>query len=488
MSVENIQINGVGTFNNSTENAGVVTYATFGDTATNSGTISVSAEFSLSAANHGIVTEVAVFMGDAVNTGTVAVAEFKDNAVNAGTVSTSAVFSDSTSNTGTVAAAQFVDTAKNDGGTVTGAASFADTAENIGSVGGNATFTDSAENKGSIAGDAIFADTTVNTGSVAGNAQVAATADNSGGTVNGNVTEYDPTPWYSDNSSLSRTVTLNGTVTQADEGGGILAAAFNGSGGTLTGGIADMSGLDMTIEFFAKLNSVSDGSVINIGTGTSQSGLNITFKDSGYLEISEASVGGVTTSVSYVSGRWDHYAVVFDGTDEFTIYKNGTLEDTITLSINQSGATSFFIGNYFGSAAAPLDGDIAGLRVVKGSMLYTSNFSTPTTLPTDVSGTELLLNFDATTAPTVNTPFGITSQNNNYYRHDGYGNFIQVYQFIDSLNNTLYSNNSVLSIGTIVYSDDGTLATAFTMDIADMQYITDNDGEIYSIVDTDPYN
>jgi hypothetical protein len=198
MSVQNIQIDGTGSFNDSTENAGVVSFATFGDTAVNSGTVSVSAEFSLSAANHGTVTQVAVFVGDAVNTGTVAVAEFKDNAANAGIVSTSAIFADTSKNTGTVAAAEFKNTAVNDGGTVTGAASFADTAENIGSVGGNAVFTGSAENKGSIAGDAVFADTTVNTGSVAGNAQVAATADNSGGTVTGSVSEYTPP---SDNSA-----------------------------------------------------------------------------------------------------------------------------------------------------------------------------------------------------------------------------------------------------------------------------------------------
>jgi hypothetical protein len=48
-----------------------------------------------------------------------------------------------------------------------------------------------------------------------------------------------------------------------------------------------------------------------------------------------------------------------------------------------------------------LNGSIAGLRIVNNNGLYSSNFTIPTSLPSAISGTVLLLNFGATTAPTV---------------------------------------------------------------------------------------
>jgi hypothetical protein len=81
------------------------------------------------------------------------------------------------------------------------------------------------------------------------------------------------------------------------------------------------------------------------------------------------------------------------------VYKNGVFQDFVSAPM-VPGSSAFSIGNYFGGATAPFAGSVAGVRVVSGSQLYSSNFN-PTALPSNVGGSELLLNFGATTAPTV---------------------------------------------------------------------------------------
>ena len=245
MTIQGIQIDGQGTFNDVTENAGVVSTAVFAGSASNSGTVSLSAEFGGDSANHGEVTQVAVFAGNAVNTGTVAVAEFRDTAMNAGTVSTSATFADTSVNTGTVVTAFFADSSVNDGGTVTGNAVFADTSENSGTVQGDAQVAATATNSGSvggsvseyvppnnnpIAGTVLSTETnyiTINGGQYA-NGTYDVIADGNGGSSNGNY-QYAPsgTELYNDGSVYHYVSDGNGSYTQYYRSGYVLSTESN---------------------------------------------------------------------------------------------------------------------------------------------------------------------------------------------------------------------------------------------------------------------
>ena len=373
MTIQGIQIDGQGTFNDVTENSGVVTTAVFAGSATNSGTVSLSAEFGDDSANHGEVTQVAVFAGNAVNTGTVAVAEFRDTAMNAGTVSTSATFADTSVNTGTVAEAFFADSAVNDGGTVTG--------------------------------NAVFADTSVNSGTVEGDAEVAATATNSG-TVQGNTSEYVPPvvfDWYDDTSSAARAVTLNGTVTQSDEGNGVKAALFDTVDGsdyiTIDGSnLSNVTG-DFTLEFFVyPITTSGYQEVISLGS-YAQGALLRSRADGGedilWVRGNLVLVGNSNLHLNF--GAWNHVALVRES-DAVTYYVNGSSVANATISEALNFST-IALGTIVDAIGANLyGGKLANIRLVIGSNVYSG---TPTSIPTNISGTELLLNFGATAVPTV---------------------------------------------------------------------------------------
>ena len=92
-----------------------------------------------------------------------------------------------------------------------------------------------------------------------------------------------------------------------------------------------------------------------------------------------------------VAGTWQHIALARSSTST-KLFVNGTqVGSTYSDSTNYSvGSTSPFIGA--GSAAnAFLTGYISNLRIVKGTAVYTSNFTTPTAPLTAITNTSLLL-------------------------------------------------------------------------------------------------
>lgn len=205
------------------------------------------------------------------------------------------------------------------------------------------------------------------------------------------------TPWYADSSSAARTVTLGGTVSNGDEGGGVKTALF--SNGTLTGSMSDLSAAPFTVEMFVNPNATGDQTLINFGTGSTPAGAHIALSSSGAIIIGDGVSQNALSTAIYSTGAWTHFAFCYDGSTGFNVYKNGIFQDFVSVQM-AAGSSAFSIGNYFGGASAPFAGSITGVRVVSGSQLYTSDFS-PTALLSGVSGTELLLNFGATSAPTV---------------------------------------------------------------------------------------
>ena len=106
------------------------------------------------------------------------------------------------------------------------------------------------------------------------------------------------------------------------------------------------------------------------------------------------SIGNGTTTDTVVSNSaitintWNHYAFVRNGT-LFKLYINGVAQtSTLTSSINLPAQLAFMqIGNAGGLYA----GRITNFRIVKGTAVYTANF-TPATQPLKaISGTSLLL-------------------------------------------------------------------------------------------------
>ncbi len=131
-------------------------------------------------------------------------------------------------------------------------------------------------------------------------------------------------------------------------------------------------------------------------SSTSAAGYAFLINSSGYLNVYTNSTFVGQSSTALVPGIWHHVALVRTGTgsNQTTYYINGVASGTITLSGNFTDASSSV--TTIGGSTTPgenFSGYISNARIVKGTAVYTSNFTPPTAPLTAVSGTSLLLNF-----------------------------------------------------------------------------------------------
>lgn len=202
--------------------------------------------------------------------------------------------------------------------------------------------------------------------------------------------------WYDDTSSVVHTVTLNGSVTQVDESGGVKAAQFDGSTGylntTASGSEFDLSSGDSTIEFWFKPTTATYGVIVYGGAVNT---ITVHMYSDGKLWINNGAAEDLKIPV--MVGVWQHVAIVISSGSKYA-YLNGFLAETSNQLFG--AASQIYIGKN-NQEGHFFDGSIAGLRIVKGSAIYTSDFSVATSLLTAVTGTQLLLNFGATAVPTI---------------------------------------------------------------------------------------
>ena len=97
------------------------------------------------------------------------------------------------------------------------------------------------------------------------------------------------------------------------------------------------------------------------------------------------------TSVSSIpTNTWTHIAFVRNSTT-LTLYINGVSDVSATLSTDYNATTSFFVGHCPElNAGRYWNGYISNLRLVKGTAVYTSNFTPSTTPLTAITNTSLL--------------------------------------------------------------------------------------------------
>jgi len=180
---------------------------------------------------------------------------------------------------------------------------------------------------------------------------------------------------------------------------GYYSVQFNGSSsiGTFTGPTIGTG--DYTIEFWIYHSSVASdqdyyqtysGSSLNIlleYDAAAQKVRHVLRNDSGTSNFDFNSGSGL------VVNTWNHLAFVLSGSTAYTFINGNctTLGATVSATGTRSGTyTNTLLGALF-SGARFLNGNMSNFRFVKGTALYTSNF-TPSTIPlTAVSGTALLL-------------------------------------------------------------------------------------------------
>ena len=202
------------------------------------------------------------------------------------------------------------------------------------------------------------------------------------------------------NASFDDKSTSDHTLTAANQAhqttfspyaSGGYSAYFDGTGDKIT--VADNADFNFgsgnsTLEMWVYPTDVS-GTRNLITRGTSgYSGFILSH--SGFLESVDGSNWGVniTFSSALTANSWQHIAVVRNG-NTWTVYKDGTSVGTGTATGSvSSAAQTLTIGERAGQSN--FAGYMMDLRIVKGTAVYTSNFTAPTERLTAITNTSLL--------------------------------------------------------------------------------------------------
>ena len=161
---------------------------------------------------------------------------------------------------------------------------------------------------------------------------------------------------------------------------------------------------DFTLEAWAYINSTDSNEGIcglYTTTGNQRSYIIYQTDSTHHFGVAMSSDGtyqsgsGIDSGVD-ISGylkQWVHLALTKSGTNA-TLYLNGTSIGTTSSAPSSLHASTspFYVGTMYG-ASADFDGYIANVRLVKGSIVYASNFTPPTAPLTAITNTEVLFNF-----------------------------------------------------------------------------------------------
>ena len=129
------------------------------------------------------------------------------------------------------------------------------------------------------------------------------------------------------------------------------------------------------------------------GGGTGITSLGVYIQDGVYRVWNGSAV--IVGTTAYAQNRWVHIALARSGTT-LRLFVNGVLDGSATNSNSiASGSTiGISIGRWVEIGDLNwITGYVSNFRIVKGTALYTANFTVPTTPLTNITNTSLLLNY-----------------------------------------------------------------------------------------------
>lgn len=207
----------------------------------------------------------------------------------------------------------------------------------------------------------------------------------------GNGTNGAQNNTFLDSSTNNFTITRNGNTTQgtfspfSQTGWGNY---FDGTGDYLTApsnAAFNIGTGDYTFECWVYKQTSSRVMLVAIASA----GLSISISASGNIEVNRSLIAiDFTFTAGVPNNQWTHIAVARSGTS-LQAFMNGTSLGTQTSSTSYGQGTCF-VGIDADGSSTPYLGYISNLRVVKGTAVYTSNFTPSTTPLTAITNTSLL--------------------------------------------------------------------------------------------------
>jgi hypothetical protein len=205
---------------------------------------------------------------------------------------------------------------------------------------------------------------------------------------------------FLDSSTNNFTITRNGNTTQGSFSPFSLAAGefsnfFDGAGDYLS--VADNAALrlgtsEFTIEAWVYITTAAENTIVAKGSGAgATTGWLFRVDTSMQAEFLNVTTQYTNTTTPLSLNTWHHVAAIRDSSNNLYISVDGVLSASlVTLTANYTQTETMNIGTSRAPAVNLFKGYISNFRLVKGSALYTANFTPPTAPLTAVSGTELL--------------------------------------------------------------------------------------------------
>jgi len=211
---------------------------------------------------------------------------------------------------------------------------------------------------------------------------------------------------FVDNSTNSHTLTQSGQTAVSAFGpfltSEVYSAGVNGASGYFDGSgdyldVANSSDLvlgtdDFTIEAWAYPTTYNTGNasiIMQRVNGGSNNGWLFGISSGGLWQFSTGAAVIKRSTAAAGMNEWTHLAAVRNGSS-YNFFVNGVSVGTSTTMYNFTDTTTFQLG--WQSSFAEFTGYVCDARVIKGTAVYTSNFTPPTTPLTAVTNTKLLLN------------------------------------------------------------------------------------------------
>ena len=170
---------------------------------------------------------------------------------------------------------------------------------------------------------------------------------------------------------------------------------------------------DFTVECWAYRNTGNTHNFWSIGTETTRR-LQL---QSSLFEVYGGFISKGFTAPSI--NAWHHYAVVRSGST-ITVYIDGSAVTTATYSGVLGNSGPMYIGTRSNGGVNRLNGYMSNVRVVRGTAVYTGNFSPPTGLLGIVGDTTLLTCQNSYTVDNSNYRRGISNTNVAFQSFGGY--------------------------------------------------------------------